>query len=192
MVICALQVKGGVGKTLSCIILSEILGGKKLLVDASQEQSLRSYYQVKAGPRPVRVADDLDMACVKSPAEFRRLPPYPAVIIDTQPVLNQLTLHLASVSDLIVCPVDMDIQAVEAAATVIKSVGRPVTVLPTKYAWWRPIDRKVLALMRERLTADVLDPIRYYRRASEIPFYGKITFGAITENYRRSFNAAIQ
>lgn len=134
------NMKGGVSKTTTSIVLSSILDDV-LLIDGTQDTSLTSYYQVPAEarnknicsilfdkkkiteciynsngtniiPGSIRTADDTLFQNIDLTKKIGPLP-YKYVIIDSQPSLAAFTRTLINFADVIIIPTTLNLYSVE-------------------------------------------------------------------------------
>lgn len=184
-----INTKGGVGKTTTAICMAELSRGRTVLVDATQDKNLKAYYQVPPKKRKHKIRENLDLISISSSPGLRSALPYPFVIIDTQPFLNELTFHIAKNSDIIIIPCIYDLWAIESAKICIEALSRysqRICLLPTKYRWYWKKHHQRFGVMREMIGIEMLEPIPFIRSVENISFDGTISNTNILKYYRKS------
>lgn len=178
-------------------------GARILMIDASQESNLTSFFELD----PVQTKEhnlrtfmkyrdsnaifkateqsDLIPATLENRDDSRKVADklkgfpegYAHTFVDCQPTMSALTTKIATLSDMILVPCDMELWSLESSIKVIngiKAIGQEkdreidIMLLPTKYDKWRKSDRDFLDTIQEHITVDILPPIRFAKDANTI------------------------
>lgn len=121
--------------------------------------------------------------------------PYSIILIDTQPTFGNLTRACIMASTHVIIPVSFDLWDIESASVIAGNIMQmkkdvQIYILPTKFKKFNYRSKRILKLIHD-LKFEVLNPINFYRKASDISYYGKVTDKKIIKNYEESFKGLL-
>lgn len=124
---------------------------------------------------------------------------YDYILIDCPPALSIITVNALIASDIVICPVDLDIDSFTGADKLIKNIEsirndpigfmmqlKSFYILPTKYKSLKKFDRKFLSRIKNDFTGDIqiLPEIRYCDKVRTEKENNKIESSNIIKDYK--------